>query len=137
MPLTNVKRNLRCILFSLFLLGLSPHLKAKSYLVYSIAQDLPMGDNAVLKKNYYLNIGAQQGIKEGSELTVYRQLNQSNPYAIEKNVTYNVPIGELKVIHAEEENSIAVVQKAKFEDSLYHEISTINIGDAVEVKTGD
>lgn len=118
-------------------MGWSPLINAKSFLVYSITQDLPMGDNKTLKKNFYINIGAQQGIKIGSELTVYRQLNQSNPYSVEKSVIYNVRVGELKVIHSEEENAIAVIQKASFEDDIYHEIPAINVGDTVEVKTAD
>jgi len=110
---------------------------AKNYMIYSLAQDIPMGDGSLQKKNYYVNIGLQQGVKIGTELKVYRLLNRTNPYSTEKNVTFKVEVGELKVIHAEEENSIAEVSKIKNDSNVFIEIPSLNIGDQIGVKTSN
>lgn len=108
---------------------------AKNYMIYSLAQDIPMGDGSLQKKNYYVNIGLQQGVKVGTELKVYRLLNRTNPYATEKNVTFKVEVGELKVVHAEDENSIAEISKLKTDSKVFVEIPSLNIGDHIDVKT--
>jgi hypothetical protein len=54
---------------------------ARSYVIFSMAQDLPMGfDNEVIRKNYYVNLGASQGIKKDSILDVFRIISIQNPY---------------------------------------------------------
>lgn len=110
---------------------------AKNYMIYSLAQDIPMGDGSPQKKNYYVNIGLQQGVKPGTELKVYRLLNRTNPYSTDKNVTFKVEVGELKVVHAEEENSIAEVSKIKTDSKVFVEIPSLNIGDQIGVKTSN
>jgi len=108
---------------------------SKNYMIYSMAQDIPMGDGQRQTKNYYVNIGLQQGVTIGTELKVYRLLNRTNPYSTEKNVTFKVEVGELKVVHAEQENSIAELSKIKTNSPIFIEIPSINIGDQVGVKT--
>lgn len=110
---------------------------AKNFMIYSLAQGIPMGDGVVPKKNYYVNIGLQQGVKVGTELKVYRLMNLTNPYSTEKNVTFRVEVGELRIIHAEEENSIAELSKLKSESKILTEIPSLNIGDQVGVKTSN
>lgn len=110
---------------------------AKNYMIYSLAQDIPMGDGSPQKKNYYINIGLQQGVKVGTELTVYRMLNRTNPYSTDKNVTFRVEVGELRVVHAEEENAIAEISKVKTDSKVFIEIPSLNIGDQVGVKTAN
>ena len=106
-------------------------------MIYSMAQDIPMGDGLKPKKNYYVNIGLQQGVKIGTERKVYRLWNRTNPYSTDKNVTFTVEVGELKVVHAAEENSIAEVSKIKTDTSVFVEIPSLNIGDHVGVKTSN
>lgn len=96
-----------------------------------------MGDGTIPKKNYYVNIGLQQGVKVGTELKVYRLLNLTNPYSTDKNVTYKVEVGELKIIHVEDENAIAELSKLKTDSKVFIEVPSINIGDQVGVKTSN
>ena len=94
-----------------FTLLLLPAFKclAKEYIIYSIAQDIPMGeDNEIVKKNYYMNLGLQQGIREENTLDVYRVVSRLDPYASKKRFNYKIKIGELKVIHSEDNSSIAI-----------------------------
>lgn len=112
---------------------------AKDYIIFSISQDLPMGDSENKpKKNFYINMGAQQGIKEGSLLDVYRIISRLDPYENKKRYNYKVKIGEVKVLHAEENSSIAMLHELRMdEDHPLFEIGNFMIGDHVNVKLKD
>lgn len=118
----------------LITLTLSQSIYARSYVIFSMAQDLPMGvENEVVRKNYYVNMGSGQGVKKDSVLDVFRIISVQNPYDNKKRVNYKVKIGELKVIHASEEAAIATVKEYMQEDTPVFELSQFMIGDHVAV----
>ena len=109
---------------------------ARDYVVFSIAQDLPMdNEETKIKKNYYINMGSQQGIQKGSLLDVYRVISRLDPYENKKRYNFKVKIGEIKVLHTEENSSIATLNRINIsdEDPLF-EVENIMIGDHVDVK---
>lgn len=109
---------------------------AKSFLIYSVAQDLPMGaDNETLKKNFYVNIGSRQGVKKGTVLDVFRIVSVLNPYDNRKRVNHRVKIGELKVLHADDEAAITAFHKMVDDDKLVIELDHFIVGDHVAVNT--
>jgi hypothetical protein len=109
---------------------------AKDYVIYSIAQDIPMGNkDEVLKKNFYVDMGKNQGVKKGSLLEVYRIISVLDPYESKKRFNHRVKIGEVKVLHAEETSSIAVLNPVTdAEETPVFEIGKLMIGDVVTVK---
>jgi hypothetical protein len=109
---------------------------AKDYVIYSIAQDIPMGNkDEVLRKNFYVDMGKNQGVKKGSLLDVYRVVSVLDPYENKKRFNHRVKIGEVKVLHAEETSSIGVLNKFEEEDETpVFEIGKLMIGDIVTVK---
>lgn len=122
------------ILTLLFLSLFSQSLLARSYVIFSLSQDLAMGvENEVVRKNYYVNIGSGQGVKKDSVLDVFRIISVQNPYDNKKRVNYKVKIGELKVLHASDDASIAVVSKYEKEDTPIFELSQFMIGDHVAI----
>jgi hypothetical protein len=99
-----------------------------------MAQDLPMGfDNEVVRKNYYVNLGASQGIKKDSILDVFRIISIQNPYDNKKRVNYKVKIGELKVLHSSTDAAIATVNSYEKEDVPIFELNQFMIGDHVAI----
>src|SRR5690606_27379317 len=83
---------------------------AKDYIIYSIGHELPMGNpDQKVRKNFYVNMGANQGLENGSILDIYRQQSQLDPYTTKKRYNYKIKIGELKVIHAEEDAAIGTL----------------------------
>jgi hypothetical protein len=99
-----------------------------------MAQDLPMGfDNEVVRKNYYVNLGASQGIKKDSILDVFRIISIQNPYDNKKRVNYKVKIGELKVLHSSTDAAIAMVNSYEKEDVPIFELNQFMIGDHVAI----
>lgn len=109
---------------------------ARDYIIFSIAQDLPMGfENEVIKKNYYVNIGNQQGVNTGAQLEVFRVVSRLDPYENKKRYNFKIKIGEIEVLHSEENSAIGVLKSvSKGSDSPYFEISQFMIGDHVGVK---
>jgi hypothetical protein len=109
-------------------------LMARSYVIFSMTQDLTMGvENEVIRKNYYINMGTGQGVKKDSVVDVFRIISVQNPYDNKKRVNYKVKIGELKVLHSSEDAAIATVQEFKAEDAPIFEIQKFMIGDHVAI----
>jgi hypothetical protein len=107
---------------------------ARSYVIFSMTQDLSMGaDNEVIRKNYYINMGSGQGVKKDSLLDVFRIVSVQNPYDNKKRVNYKVKIGTLKVIHASDEAAIATVGEYEKEDAPIFDLSQFMIGDHVAI----
>jgi hypothetical protein len=108
---------------------------AKDYAIYSISQDFPMGNkDEVLKKNFYIDMGKNQGVAKGTTLDVYRVISVLDPYQNKKRYNHKIKIGQLKVLHAEETNAIAVLDKMEKEDEMpVLDVSSLMIGDLVNV----
>ncbi len=123
------------VLTLLSLLIFSQNIWAKTYMIFSLAQDLPMGhEGEVVRKNYYINMGSGQGVKKDSVLDVFRVISVQNPYDNKKRVNYKVKIGELKVINSSDEASIAMVNLyEKEENTPIFELPQFMIGDHVSI----
>lgn len=112
---------------------------ARDHLIYSVEEEVPMGyEDEKPKKNYYVNMGSNQGVKSGTTLDVFRVISKSNPYDNLKRINYKVKIGEIKVLHSDEEAAIGSLQKIKLgvDDPLF-EIRGFMIGDSVNVSVKD
>jgi len=115
-----------------------PSLSAKDYVIFSIGQDITTDDSHTPgKKNYYVNLGGQQGLKEGTVLTVYRSISRLDPYEGKNRYNFDVRIGKLKVLHAE--NNAAIARKDEIfsgNDFPATDINDFMIGDKVKVDIG-
>ncbi|MBL6991152.1 MAG: hypothetical protein ISR65_15315 [Bacteriovoracaceae bacterium] len=131
-----VLKLLRVIPFALALLTFIWAAHGKEYIIYSVAQDLPMGeDNEVVRKNFYLNIGDKQGVMRSSVMDVYRTISRLDPYQNKQRFSYKVKIAELKVLHSETNASIGILTKkmSTIDDPLF-EINAPMVGDEVRVQ---
>ena len=112
--------------------------KADNFMIYSISQDFPMGmPGEMLKKNYYINMGETQGVKAGTELSVYRLISRTNPFAKNKReiVNYKVKVGEIKVLHSNGEHSIAIASNLDaLTTPMFFEVNSFMIGDHIDIK---
>lgn len=93
-----------------------------------------MGDGKPLKKNYYVNFGEKQGIQEGTILDVYRLISRMDPYHSNKRFNYSVKIGEIEILHSEEDAAIGNIKEIyNSANHPYFEIPAFMIGDKVKV----
>ena len=106
---------------------------AKDYVIYSISQDFPMGyEKEILHKNFYIDMGKNQGVSKGSLLDVYRIVSILDPYENKKRFNHKIKIGEVTVLHSEDSSSIGVLSKTEnAEEAPYFEIGKFMIGDVV------
>ena len=109
---------------------------ARDFVIYSISQDIPMGEpKEEIKKNYYVNIGEQQGVEQGTLLDVYRTVSRNDPYTDKKRYKYEIKLGELKVLHSEENAAIGIMKNLREGSTQpYTDIETFMVGDSVDVK---
>ena len=96
-------------------------------------------EEEVIRKNYYVNIGQSQGVQENSILDVYRQIAIPNPYNNKKLVNYKVKVGQLKVLHASSDGSIAIEKTLHFNQDEHPvvDLQHFMIGDQVSVNIKD
>lgn len=123
------------LLTLLILLTLSTATWARSYVIFSMTQDLPMGvEGEVIRKNFYINMGSNQGIKKDSIVDVFRIISVQNPYNNKNRENYKVKIGELKIIHSSDDSAIAMVNEYVTDAATpIFEIPQFMIGDHVAV----
>ena len=124
------------VFFSLAVIIFTTNIFAKDYVVYSVVQDVPMGtENEIIKKNFYINMGSDQGLKNGTIVNVFRNLSVEDPYNTKKRFTYSVKIAELEIIHSENYISIANLKgmtNSGLKSPLV-DVQGVMIGDRVEV----
>jgi hypothetical protein len=85
---------------------------AADYTVYSVYKALDLGNpGEVPQKDYYVNMGKQQGVHDGSVLEVVRKVSTYDLLSEKLYREVSFPIAKLKVIHTESNAAIARVQK--------------------------
>jgi hypothetical protein len=112
---------------------------ARDYVIFAIHQDVPMGTvGEKIVKNYFVNIGQVQGIREGSILNVYRLVSQLDPYQQNKKLDFKILLGHLRVVHLEQESLISekilLSEKTTSPQGLSLDIKDFMIGDSVDIQ---
>lgn len=132
-----MKMNLQKITFSVLML-LSFSILGSNYVIYSVSHNLPMGEkkDEEIKKNYYVNIGLNQGVKEGTVLAVYRRVVKQDPYETKTRYTHKIKLAEVEVLHVENNTAITSLRNLDLGvNKPMIEIEAPMIGDSVEVVT--
>lgn len=86
--------------------------QADDYIVYSVFRGVDLGNpGEAPKKDFYVNMGGNQGLAAGSILQVYRRMPSYDLLSqkLYKDVTF--PIAQLKVIHVEANVAVARLEK--------------------------
>lgn len=94
------------------ILALPNPARAADFVVYSVYRSLDMGNpGETPQKDYFVNVGSSQGVREGSVLTVYRRTATYDLLSekLYREVTF--PIAKIKVIHSESNAAIARMDK--------------------------
>ncbi len=109
--------------------------QGETYQIFGVSQDLPMGEeNEVIRKNYYVNIGRDQGIFKGSTLNVYRVISVVHPHETLDKTNFQVKLGELKIVHSQKGQAVGIMKKLiPKKDSPQFDYYDFMIGDVVNV----
>lgn len=110
---------------------------SKNYFIYSIDHRLPTGENGTTQlpeKNFYLNIGTLQGVEEGTILEVRRKVAKNNKFQNNDEYTFHIKVGLLKVIQANENSSIAIIENDNNDKVVpFTEFQAVMLGDEVTI----
>lgn len=107
---------------------------AGEYKVFGIRTDFPMADGQQLFRDVYVNMGTNQGVKEGSALDVFRVVTTVDEINQKTGRNISFKFAKLKVIHAESDLAVArVVQFLPPENSPLASYTNVMVGDEVEV----
>ena len=94
------------------ILAIPSQAHSAEFVVYSVYRGLDMGNpGETPQKDFYVNIGAAQGVRVGTTLEVMRRASTYDLITekLYKDLTY--PIARLKVIHAENNAAVARLDK--------------------------
>lgn len=104
----NVIRNISiaAAVFSFFLY--TSMAVADDYSVYQVYRPIDLGETDVAPpKDIFINMGANQGLKKGSTLDVYRRVSSFDNLTQKLIGDHMIPVGKVKVIHVDEKTAIA------------------------------
>jgi hypothetical protein len=103
--------------------------------VYEVFRAVDLGESdRPPPKEIFVNMGSSQGVKKGSMLDVYRKVVSFDNLAEKVGGEHMIPVGRIKVIHADEKTAIARVDRyvsLEQEPSLLPQ--TVMIGDLVRL----
>ncbi len=123
-----------CCLLVLFLAEVNGHARPAELLVYEVHQNLSLGGlQGNSPKEYYVNFGAERGLRDGDILQVSRRMStyDSANQQFFRDVVF--PIARIKVIHADLGASVCRLEKFLPDDStVIISPRVIMVGDLVQ-----
>jgi hypothetical protein len=106
---------------------------AADYVVYSVYKELDLGNEGEKpEKDFYVNMGTAQGIRNGTILKAYRRVSTYDLMSEKLYRDVSFPIARLKVIHTESNAAIARLEKM-LPDTPAFSPRAVMVGDLVEV----
>ena len=121
-------------LFLVVLLFFPLSSEAADYAVFGVKTNFPMVDGEPILRDLYLNIGTNQGIKEGSQLEAHRLLTTIDEINQRTGNNITFKIARLRVIHAESDMAIArVVKMLPPESTPTGTYTNVMVGDRISV----
>ncbi|OQW50353.1 MAG: hypothetical protein A4S09_00735 [Proteobacteria bacterium SG_bin7] len=109
---------------------------ANDIMIFDVHKNIPLNNDEIVYKDYYINGGATDGIKKGMVLTVQRKSpihdnlkNKSQGFLLN-------PMGRVQVIHVEQEFSIARLFSVQERDNTpITDLDSVMVGDLVDLAT--
>jgi hypothetical protein len=117
------------------LLGSGAPASAADHTVYEVYRAIDLGEtDRQPPKEIFVDIGSLHGVKKGSVLDVYRKISSFNNLTEKFASDHVVPVGKLRVIHADEKTAIARIERfVSPEQELALLPQAILIGDLVRL----
>ena len=103
--------------------------------VIEVRRNIPMGDHDPIYKDFYINAGSEAGFKQNQVVVAVRKTNVKDATGAQSFGELLVPVGQLKIIFAQ--NHIAVAREYKLltrDDLPMLEQVGIMTGDLIDLK---
>jgi hypothetical protein len=127
-----VRKYLIAATLASLLLGIEPA-RGAEFVVYSVYRGLDLGNPGETPlKDYFVNMGSAQGVREGMKLEVIRRVSTYDLASQKLYKDVSFPFATLKVIHVENNAAIARLDKlAPAEQTPTMSVRAIMVGDLV------
>jgi hypothetical protein len=125
------------ISISILFLTLAFEAHAKDVTIFEVRRPLSMENNKVNPKDYFINAGKADGIKVGTVFKVVRRQSLYDAYQQKSPEELAVYVGELRIIHVQNEISVARLEEIYDREKLPTlEVDSIMVGDRVDMTSG-
>ena len=95
-------------LFAISILLFIPKSFAETITIFDVRNTLPLADDEPTYRDYYVNAGSEQGLREGMVITVKRKVALYDSYRNKSPGDLLVEVGKVKIIYVQ--NGIAVAR---------------------------
>ncbi|MBC7396760.1 MAG: hypothetical protein H7333_04880 [Bdellovibrionales bacterium] len=100
------------ITFTFIYLLAAKKARADDFNVYQVHRGIDLGESDQQPpKDIFINMGSKNGLKKGVVLDVYRKISSFDDYSQKLIGDHMIPVGRIKVIHADDKSSIARLDK--------------------------
>ena len=121
-------------LFTLLLI--SPMSVAADYSIFDVRKSLPMENNEVAFKDYYINAGNESGLKKGMYLNVVRNSSVLDPAKNATQGSLKIPIGKLQIIQVDKHISVGrMATQTSNDERPSVEFEGMMIGDVLDMES--
>ena len=104
--------------------------------IFEVRKKLQMTSQDPLIRDYYVNAGQGQGLKEGAYVTVYRKTPLNDPYKQETQAHVEIPVGTMKVIFSDKTMSIGRIQSIRAaKESPVLDGDSFMVGDRIDMSS--
>jgi hypothetical protein len=108
---------------------------SNEHTVYQVFRPVDLGfENFTVPKDIYVSVGAEDGVRKGAKLDVFRKVASFNHLTQQHVGDHLVPVARVKVIHVDQRTAIARLDQfvsLDKEPALYPQ--AIMIGDQVQI----
>jgi len=106
------------------------------HFVFGTKTEFPMSNKKTVMKDFYVNIGHAQGVKIGTKLDAYRTITTADEVNNKNSSNITFIVATLKVIHAEENISVARLESVNSLDNTPIGVFlSVMVGDMVAVSS--
>jgi hypothetical protein len=111
----------------------APRVLAADFVVYSVFKPLDLGNPGEShQKDYYVNMGSNQGIQEGTRLDVIRRISTYDLLNAKLYQDVAFPIARIRVVHVERNAAVCRLEKVLSADKTPETgIRAVMVGDLV------
>ncbi len=107
---------------------------AQEVTVFEVQKNIPLTNDEVVYKDYYMSGGAHHGVKRGMIVSILRKIPIHDNLKNKSQGFLMNPVGRLQVIHVEQDFSIARLYSTHERDHLpVLEMEGIMVGDMVDL----
>ncbi len=109
---------------------------ATDFMIFEVRKSLPMENNEVAYKDYYINSGNESGLKKGMYIGVVRNSAIQDPAKNSTQGTLKIPIAKMQIIQVEKKLSVGrLYNQTSNDERATVEFEGVMVGDVLDMES--